>query len=113
MHYCVWSRFAVIVLQAVFQAVFRELNINFELLCGCFAERVGGINLFQQLDVAPVPIALTFLAITVASLVPQYRGVKRSGSGFWTPDAELWNGRAAMIGMVAVVLNTWVRGSVF
>ena len=83
------------------------------MLCGFFAERVGGINLFQQLDVAPVPIALTFLAITVASLVPQYRGVKRSGSGFWTPDAELWNGRAAMIGMVAVVLNTWVRGSVF
>ena len=77
------------------------------------AERVSGANVFQQVNLAPFPIALTFFAITVASLVPMYRGVKRSGSSFWTPDAELWNGRAAMIGMVAVLLNTWVRGSVF
>ena len=60
-----------------------------------------------------MPIALTFLAITIATLVPIYRGVKRSGTGIWTPDAELWNGRTAMIGMVALVLNTWVRGHVF
>lgn len=74
---------------------------------------MSGANLFQQVNQAPVPIALTFLAITIASLVPMYRGVKRSGTGIWTPDAELWNGRTAMIGMVAVVLNTWVRGHVF
>lgn len=77
------------------------------------AERVAGINVFEQVNIAPVPIALTFLTFTIASLVPMYRGVKRSGNGFWTPDAELWNGRAAMIGMVAVVINTYVRGSVF
>ena len=79
----------------------------------CCAERTSGANLFQQVNQAPVPIALTFLAITIATLVPMYRGVKRSGTGIWTPDAELWNGRTAMIGMVAVVLNTWVRGHVF
>lgn len=61
----------------------------FLVLCALSTERFGGINLFQQLDVAPVPIALTFLATTVASLVPQYRGVKRSGSGFWTPAVTL------------------------
>lgn len=78
-----------------------------------YAERGSGANIFQQLNDAPVAIALTFLAITVASLVPMYRGVKRSGTGIWTPDAELWNGRTAMIGMVAVFLNTWARGHVF
>ena len=57
------------------------------------AELGSGMNVFQQVQTAPVPIALTFLALFVATAVPVLRGVPRRSNGFWSADAEIVNGR--------------------
>ena len=57
------------------------------------AELGSGMNVFQQVQTAPVPIALTFLTLAVATIVPVLRGVPRRGNGFWSADAEVINGR--------------------
>ncbi|CAN6439607.1 unnamed protein product [Victoria cruziana] len=50
--------------------------------------------------------------LSLASLVPMFKGVTaqaRSG-GVMTSDAELWNGRFAMIGLVALVFTEYLKG---
>ena len=59
------------------------------------AELGSGMNVFQQVKTAPVPIALTFLTLFVATAVPVLRGEPRRGNGFWSADAEIVNGRCA------------------
>ena len=65
------------------------------------ATLVTGKGIVEQVKIAPVPIALTFLLFSVASLIPILKGVPRSpkaqelpvkGSSFWSPDAEIING---------------------
>lgn len=77
------------------------------------AEQLTGKNLFEQVKSQPLLIVTTVVLITVASAIPFYKGVRRSGNSVFTPDAELWNGRLAMLGIVAVIINTWNRGSIF
>ncbi|CAL8460614.1 g143 [Coccomyxa elongata] len=76
------------------------------------AEQLSGKNVFDQVKSQPVLVATTVVLITVASAIPFYKGVRRSGNSVFTPDAELWNGRLAMLGMVAVLVNTWNRGHI-
>ncbi|KAJ0602272.1 hypothetical protein HanIR_Chr03g0137801 [Helianthus annuus] len=47
-------------------------------------------------------MAATSLVLSLASLVPLFKGVRAESksSGLMTSDAELWNGRAAMLGLV-------------
>ena len=59
------------------------------------AENITGKNVFEQVKSQPVLIATTVVLITVASAIPFYKGVRRSGNSVFTPDAELWNGRCA------------------
>ncbi|XP_031474085.1 early light-induced protein 1, chloroplastic-like [Nymphaea colorata] len=50
--------------------------------------------------------------LSLASLVPMFKGVSaqaRSG-GVMTSDAELWNGRIAMLGLVALVFTEYLKG---
>lgn len=53
---------------------------------------------------------------SAASLVPLFQGITpemRSGGigGIFTSKAEMWNGRAAMLGLVALALTEYVQGS--
>ena len=55
----------------------------------------------------------TASVLTAASLVPLFKGVtaeSRSG-GVMTSDAEMWNGRFAMLGLVALAFTEFVTGS--
>ncbi|KAG0475434.1 hypothetical protein HPP92_015120 [Vanilla planifolia] len=49
---------------------------------------------------------------SVASLVPLFRGVDapERSSGFMTADAELWNGRFAMLGLVGLAFTEYLKG---
>lgn len=80
------------------------------------AELATHKGLLQQFKIAPLPIAATFLLFTVASLVPISKGVPRKGGKDWgglpqfTPDAELINGRVAMIGIVGLIIADKLAG---
>ncbi|CAN6181454.1 unnamed protein product [Urochloa humidicola] len=59
--------------------------------------------------------AATAAVLSVASLVPVLRGESaeaRSG-GIMSADAELWNGRFAMLGLVALAFTEYLTGSPF
>ncbi|KAK9815905.1 hypothetical protein WJX72_011680 [[Myrmecia] bisecta] len=72
------------------------------------AELFTGRNVFQQVSYAPATIAATFLLFIVASLIPILKGVPRKGFGIFQPDAEVINGRFAMLGFLGIVLiDAW------
>jgi hypothetical protein len=50
---------------------------------------------------------------STASLIPLFKGVsaQSKSKSFWSSDAEIWNGRAAMIGLVALAITEFVKGS--
>ncbi|VAH08812.1 unnamed protein product [Triticum turgidum subsp. durum] len=52
---------------------------------------------------------------SVASLVPLLQGqsVENKSSGVWSVDAELWNGRFAMLGLVALAATEFITGAPF
>ncbi|KAJ1287991.1 hypothetical protein BS78_02G053900 [Paspalum vaginatum] len=59
--------------------------------------------------------AYTAVVLSAASLVPLLQGETaeaRSG-GFMTADAELWNGRLAMLGLVALAVTEYLTGAPF
>jgi len=78
------------------------------------AELATGTPVWDQVRTAPGPIAATFLLIIVASLIPIVKGVPRKGGAAWgglkafTSDAELINGRLAMIGFVGLIFADWL-----
>ncbi|DBA69829.1 hypothetical protein WJX79_008709 [Trebouxia sp. C0005] len=74
-------------------------------------EAATGRNVIQQAQAAPVPIALISLTFVVASIVPIVRGVPRRGNSIFTADAELWNGRLAMLGIAALFWNAYIGPS--
>ncbi|XXG82106.1 hypothetical protein AAC387_Pa10g0124 [Persea americana] len=54
----------------------------------------------------------TTVLLSIASLVPLFKGVsvQSMSDGLMTSDAELWNGRFAMLGLVALVFTEFVTG---
>ncbi|PON79976.1 Chlorophyll A-B binding protein [Parasponia andersonii] len=54
----------------------------------------------------------TSIVLTLASLVPLFKGVsvESKSNGLMTSDAELWNGRFAMLGLVALAFTEYVKG---
>lgn len=50
--------------------------------------------------------------LSLASLVPMFKGisVQSKSGGLMTSDAELWNGRFAMLGLVALVFTEYLKG---
>lgn len=54
----------------------------------------------------------TSIVLTLASLVPLFKGVsvESKSNGFMTSDAELWNGRFAMLGLVALAFTEYLKG---
>ncbi|KAI3690094.1 hypothetical protein L2E82_48069 [Cichorium intybus] len=63
----------------------------------------GGVGLFVG----------TSVLLSLASLVPLFKGVsvQSKSNGLMTSDAEMWNGRFAMLGLVALALTEYVKGS--
>jgi hypothetical protein len=59
--------------------------------------------------------AATAAVLSVASLVPVLKGDSaeaRSG-GVMSADAELWNGRFAMLGLIALAFTEYLTGTPF
>lgn len=81
-------------------------------------EAATGAPLTRQLaDRASIISFLCTIGLfSVASLVPLFQGItpeKKSGGigGIFTSKAEMWNGRAAMMGLVALAITEYVKGS--
>nr|CAA63338.1 unnamed protein product [Helianthus annuus] len=77
-------------------------------------ELSNGQDVFAQISHGGVPaFVATRLVLSVASLVPLFKGVRAESksNGLMTSDAELWNGRAAMLGLVALAFTEYVTGS--
>ncbi|XP_075508136.1 early light-induced protein 2, chloroplastic-like [Primulina tabacum] len=56
----------------------------------------------------------TTILFSVASLVPLFKGVSANSTskpgGLMSSDAELWNGRLAMVGLVALAYTEYLKG---
>eukprot|EP00955_Chlamydomonas_euryale_P002449 26623-Chlamydomonas_euryale.AAC.1 len=75
------------------------------------AELATSTPVAQQVTQAPYLIAATFGAIIAASLIPLLQGNKnRESVGPWTPSAEVWNGRTAMVGFASLLLWEFYNG---
>ena len=67
------------------------------------AELSSGESVLRQLGDEPTLINMTFLLFIAASLIPAFTNTKPQAFGPFTPNAELLNGRAAMIGFAALL----------
>ncbi|KAM7462847.1 hypothetical protein LguiA_030968 [Lonicera macranthoides] len=77
-------------------------------------EASNGQDLFAQISNGGVPWFLgTSMVLTLASLVPLFKGisVQSKSKGLMTSDAEMWNGRFAMLGLVALAFTEYLKGS--
>ncbi|KAL6217623.1 PREDICTED: early light-induced protein 1, chloroplastic-like [Fragaria vesca subsp. vesca] len=74
-----------------------------------------GQDVFAQISSGSgVPLFIgTSVLLSVASLVPLLKGVtvESKSNGIMTSDAELWNGRLAMLGLVALAFTEYVTGT--
>lgn len=76
-------------------------------------ELSNGEDVFAQISNGGIPWFLgTSVLFTVASLIPLFNGVsvQSKSKGLMTSDAELWNGRFAMLGLVALAFTEYVKG---
>ena len=76
-------------------------------------ELSSGEDVFAQISNGGIPWFLgTSVLFTVASLIPLFSGVtvQSKSKGLMTSDAELWNGRFAMLGLVALAFTEYVKG---
>ncbi|KAI4993405.1 hypothetical protein ZWY2020_007718 [Hordeum vulgare] len=93
----------------------RLAMVGFVAALSVEAARGGGL-LDQVGSSAGLGWFLTTAAVfSVASLVPLLQGqsVESKSSGVWTADAELWNGRFAMLGLVALAVTEFITGTPF
>ncbi|KAG8370270.1 hypothetical protein BUALT_Bualt14G0099400 [Buddleja alternifolia] len=77
-------------------------------------ELANGQDIFSQVQNGGVAWFLgTTVLLSLASLIPMFKGVTvESKSGdLMTSDAELWNGRFAMLGLVALAFTEYLKGS--
>jgi len=93
----------------------RLAMVGFVSALSVEAARGGGL-----LDQAGSGAGLGWFLVTagvfsVASLVPLLQGqsVESKSSGVWSADAELWNGRFAMLGLVALAATEFITGAPF
>ncbi|CAI8586375.1 unnamed protein product [Vicia faba] len=77
-------------------------------------EIAKGQGLFEQLSGGGVPWFLgTSVLLSLASLIPFLQGVsvESKSKSIMSSDAELWNGRIAMLGLVALAFTEYVKGT--
>ncbi|KDP40234.1 hypothetical protein JCGZ_02232 [Jatropha curcas] len=76
-------------------------------------EVAKGQDFFAQLSDGGIPLFVgTSIVLSLASLIPLFKGVsvESKSDGFMTSNAELWNGRFAMLGLVALAFTEYVKG---
>ncbi|KAK2404758.1 early light-induced protein, chloroplastic [Trifolium repens] len=77
-------------------------------------EIAKGQGLFEQISGGGVPWFLgTSVVLTLASLIPFFQGisVESKSKGIMSSNAELWNGRIAMLGLIALAFTEYVKGT--
>ncbi|XP_058769716.1 early light-induced protein, chloroplastic-like isoform X1 [Vicia villosa] len=77
-------------------------------------EIARGQGLFEQISGGGVPWFLgTSVLLTLASLIPFLQGVsvESKSKSIMSSDAELWNGRIAMLGLIALAFTEYVKGT--
>ena len=77
-------------------------------------ELSSGQDVFTQISNGGVTaFVATSVVLSMASLVPLLKGVsvQSKSNGIMTSDAEMWNGRFAMLGLVALAFTEFVTGS--
>ncbi|TMX00293.1 hypothetical protein EJD97_001047 [Solanum chilense] len=77
-------------------------------------ELANGADLSAQLSNGGLSWFLGSSALlTLASLIPLFQGVtvESKSDGIMTADAEIWNGRFAMLGLVALAFTEYVKGA--
>merc|ERR1711977_590375 len=77
------------------------------------AEASSGETIFQQVGDAEPSILFAFIMFAAASLIPIFKGVKKEKFAFFSPEAEMLNGRAAMIGFALLLAIEAQSGSAF
>ena len=93
-------------------------TINGRLAMLGFVSAVGveiasGRDLFSQLATGGVPLFLgSAVLLSVASVIPMFKGVSKESKSkaIWSSEAEMLNGRYAMIGLVALALTEYLKG---
>ncbi|MCD7464556.1 hypothetical protein HAX54_052982 [Datura stramonium] len=76
-------------------------------------ELANGADLSAQLSSGGFSWFLGSSALlTLASLIPLFQGVtaESKSGGIMSADAEIWNGRFAMLGLVALAFTEYVKG---
>ena len=76
-------------------------------------EIVSGRGLFSQVANEGFPLFVgSALLLTVASLIPMFKGVSAESKSeeIMSSGAEMWNGRFAMVGLVALALTEFYKG---
>ncbi|KAF5827210.1 chloroplast carotene biosynthesis related protein [Dunaliella salina] len=74
------------------------------------AELSSGDSVVKQISEEPTLISLTFILFSAASLVPAFARTRPETIGPFNPQAEMTNGRAAMIGFAAMLILENIRG---
>merc|ERR1712100_925970 len=77
------------------------------------AEASSGETIFQQVGDAEPSILFAFIMFAAASLIPIFKGVKKEKFAFFSPEAEMLNGRAAMIGFALLLAIEAQSGTAF
>ena len=76
-------------------------------------ELSNGQDVFDQISNGGISWFLgTSIVLSLASLIPLFQGVsvESKSKGLMTSDAEMWNGRFAMLGLVALAFTEYVKG---
>lgn len=76
-------------------------------------ELAKGQDLFAQINDGGLTWFVgTSVLLSAASLIPLFKGVRAEAKseGFMSSDAELWNGRFAMLGLVALAFTEFLKG---
>nr|ABR16462.1 unknown [Picea sitchensis] len=76
-------------------------------------ELASGKDLFSQLGSGGVPLFVgSAVLFTVASLIPMFKGVSKESKSeaIMSVEAEMLNGRFAMLGLIAMALTEYLKG---
>ncbi|KAK7270559.1 hypothetical protein RIF29_23789 [Crotalaria pallida] len=76
-------------------------------------ELSNGQDVFTQISNGGIPVFLaTSVILSLASLIPLFQGVsvESKSQRIMSSDAELWNGRLAMLGLVALAFTEYLKG---
>lgn len=77
------------------------------------AEASSGETIFQQVADAEPAVLFAFITFAAASLIPMLKGAKKEKFAFFSPEAEMLNGRAAMIGFALLLAIEAKSGAAF